>query len=41
VFNRYRRIRAQEREYLDWPDPLSRAQPAATTGPLHSRSQIA
>jgi radical SAM superfamily enzyme YgiQ (UPF0313 family) len=41
VFNRYRRIRAQEREYLDWPDPLSRAQPAATTAPLHSRSQIA
>jgi radical SAM superfamily enzyme YgiQ (UPF0313 family) len=41
VFNRYRRIRAQEREYLDWPDPLSRAQPAATTAPLRSRSQIA
>jgi hypothetical protein len=22
VFRRYRRIRAREREYVDWPDPL-------------------
>jgi hypothetical protein len=23
VFRRYRQIRARERHYLDWPDPLS------------------
>jgi hypothetical protein len=28
TFRRYRQIRAQEREYLAWPDPLA-AQPPA------------
>lgn len=28
VFRRYRAIRAREREYIDWPDPLASAPPA-------------
>jgi hypothetical protein len=28
VFQRYREIRAREREYLDWPDPVPVAEPA-------------
>jgi len=40
VFQRYRRIRAREREYLEWPDPLAARMPAdehevaASTTPL-------
>ena len=29
VFDRYRALRAREREYVDWPDPLDVASPAA------------
>ena len=31
VFERYRAIRAREREYLDWPDPLAEASTLRTT----------
>ena len=30
VFRRYRALRARERDYVDWPDPL--ADPARTSG---------
>jgi hypothetical protein len=33
VFGRYRALRAREREYVDWPDPLS---DTAGTGPVPS-----
>jgi hypothetical protein len=33
VFRRYRAIRAREREYLDWPDPIA-ASAAATRRPF-------
>jgi hypothetical protein len=29
VFKRYRALRARERKYLDWPDPLERSREAA------------
>jgi radical SAM superfamily enzyme YgiQ (UPF0313 family) len=41
TFRRYRQIRARERHYLDWPDPLSADPPAQSAGtqvtgaPLH------
>jgi len=40
TFRRYREIRARERQYLDWPDPLgTNAQPsepiAIETAPLN------
>jgi len=41
VFRRYRQIRARERHYLDWPDPLASGPPASehdattTEAPLH------
>jgi radical SAM superfamily enzyme YgiQ (UPF0313 family) len=35
TFRRYRQIRAREREYLDWPDPLASAPP-----PTHSTSVV-
>jgi hypothetical protein len=28
TFRRYRQIRARERQYLDWPDPLAAAPPS-------------
>ena len=31
VFRTYRAIRAREREYIDWPDPLQHAAPLETT----------
>jgi radical SAM superfamily enzyme YgiQ (UPF0313 family) len=33
AFDRYRRIRAREREYVDWPDPLATAPAAAEVIP--------
>jgi hypothetical protein len=33
VFERYRALRAREREYVDWPDPLG---DAVTDGPAPS-----
>jgi radical SAM superfamily enzyme YgiQ (UPF0313 family) len=50
TFHRYRQIRAREREYLDWPDPLAVtasvgpeavAQPQATAVALQFRSPLA
>ena len=40
AFKRYRAIRAQEREYVDWPDPLAddRASENAAWAPQKSRS---
>ena len=40
TFRRYRQIRARERQYLEWPDPMADAPPpregnVATNAPLH------
>ena len=39
VFGRYRALRAREREYLDWPDPLAN-QPRDTGRPAVSQAAM-
>ena len=39
VFRRYRAIRERERDYLDWPDPLS-GNPAASQAAIPPASSL-
>jgi len=39
VFRRYKAIRDKERNYLDWPDPIARAESGARL--LHHRPAAA
>ena len=40
VFRRYRAIRAGEREYVDWPDPLSPGSVSEIPPPVRSEPAV-